>query len=140
MKSLKLLLKETLIREIFRDPRRPRKQNSSSFIDHETTDSVNELADDSPFAWAVLVVDSSTLQILQSCFQTHELTSENIACIEMLHNNKRSPIPLHAIYFLSVVSRTFLYLSSHEIPTFLMSESIVKTNKIILNRIVSSLC
>ena len=131
MKSLKLLLKETLIREIFRDPRRPRKQNSSSFIDHET-DSANELADDSPFAWAVLVVDSSTLQILQSCFQTHELTSENIACIEMLHNNKRSPIPLHAIYFLSVVSRTFLYLSSHEIPTFLMSESTF--NKISYNK------
>ena len=103
MKSLKLLLKETLLREIFRDPRRPRKQNSSSFHDRNKSE-VFDGSSDSPFAWAILVVDCSTLRILQSCFQTHELTSENIACIEMLHNNKRSPTPLHAIYFLSVVS------------------------------------
>ena len=101
MKSLKLLLKETLLREIFRDPRRPRKQNSSSFPDGKNEDIHGST--ESPFAWAILVLDPSTLRILQSCFQTHELTSENIACIEMLHNNKRSPIPLHAIYFLSVV-------------------------------------
>ena len=104
MKSLKLLLKETLLREIFRDPRRPRKQNSSSFIDNNPT-GVFDGSSESPFAWAILVVDSSTLRILQSCFQTHELTSENIACIEMLHNTKRSPTPLHAIYFLSVVRK-----------------------------------
>ena len=101
MKSLKLLLKETLLREIFRDPRRPRKQNASSFIVNQTGNI--DGSSESPFAWAVLVVDTSTLGILQSCFQTHELTSENIACIEMLHNSKRSPTPLHAIYFLSVV-------------------------------------
>ena len=109
MKSLKLLLKETLLREIFRDPRRPRKQNSSSFIDNDKTE-VFDGSSESPFAWAILVVDSSTLRILQSCFQTHELTSENIACIEMLHNNKRSPTPLHAIYFLSVVRHIIIIL------------------------------
>ena len=114
MKSLKLLLKETLLREIFRDPRRPRKQNASSFIDpkHEDIDGSSE----SPFAWAVLVLDSATLKILQSCFQTHELTSENIACIEMLHNSKRSPIPLHAIYFLSVVRVVHFFVLVIEIP------------------------
>ena len=110
MKSLKLLLKETLLREIFRDPRRPRKQNSSSFIDNDKTE-VFAGSSESPFAWAILVVDSSTLRILQSCFQTHELTSENIACIEMLHNNKRSPTPLHAIYFLSVVRHIVIILN-----------------------------
>ena len=103
MKSLKLVLKETLLEKVFRDPLRPRKQNSSSFNDRNKR-SVNGSPLDSPFAWAVLVLDASTLKILQSCFQTHELTAENIACIEMLHNYKRAPIPLHAIYFLSVVT------------------------------------
>ena len=112
MKSLKLLLKETLLREIFRDPRRPRKQKSSSFFDSTKTE-VFDGSSDSPFAWAILVVDCSTLRILQSCFQTHELTSENIACIEMLHNNKRSPTPLHAIYFLSVVRNLLKTESSY---------------------------
>ena len=111
MRSLKLLLKHTLLREIFRDPRRPRKlDNSSSFIENNQNngdDGINNKSTESPFAWAVLVVDTSTLGILQSCFQTHEITSENIACIEMFDSNKRSPIPLHAIYFLSVVSYNF---------------------------------
>ena len=104
MKSLKLVLKETLLEKVFRDPLRPRKQNSSSFNDGNKRPPDNGSSSDSPFAWAVLVLDASTLKILQSCFQTHELTAENIACIEMVHNYKRAPIPLHAIYFLSVVT------------------------------------
>ena len=103
MKSLKLVLKETLLEKVFRDPLRPRKQNSLSF-NVRNKKPLNGSPPDSPFAWAVLVLDASTLKILQSCFQTHELTAENIACIEMLHNYKRAPIPLHAIYFLSVVT------------------------------------
>ena len=128
MKSLKLLLKETLLREIFRDPRRPRKQNSSSFIDNDKTE-VFDGSSESPFAWAILVVDSSTLRILQSCFQTHELTSENIACIEMLHNNKRSPTPLHAIYFLSVVRHIIIILKILNIESTSKSIFLLTFNK-----------
>ena len=110
MKSLKLVLKETLLEKVFRDPLRPRKQKSSSFNDRNKRPPANG-SSDSPFAWAVLVLDASTLKILQSCFQTHELTAENIACIEMLHNYKRAPIPLHAIYFLSVVTISSLLIN-----------------------------
>ena len=91
MESLKTLVKKTLISEVFRDRRRPKHPNPKG--EHQ-------------FAWAVLVVNSSTLRIVQSCLQTHELTAENIARIDLIEEtNKRPPTNLHAIYFLSPVSK-----------------------------------
>jgi hypothetical protein len=100
MQSLKTLLKETLLREIFRNPSRPREERPATAVDDRPRT-------DTRFAWAVLVVDQVSLRILQSCMQTHEITWENIACIEMLDEAKRPPTNLHAIYFLSPVSEIF---------------------------------
>jgi hypothetical protein len=56
------------------------------------------------FAWSVLVVNSGSLKILQSCMHTHELTAENVASVDLLEDRKRPPTPLHAIYFLMPVN------------------------------------
>ena len=63
MKSLKDLMKKTLLFEIFRNKSRPKKESGQ-------------------FEWAILVVDETSMKILQSCMQTHELTAENVASFE----------------------------------------------------------
>ena len=85
MWSLKTLLKEKLLREIFRGTHRPKCLQSGKFV------------------WSVLVVNSAAMKILESCFQTHELTAEKIATIELMENGNRPHIDLHAIYFLTPV-------------------------------------
>ena len=89
MKSLKDLMKKTLLREIFRNESRPRKPNGQ-------------------LQWAILVVDETSMKILQSCMQTHELTAENIASFEMIESKVRIPTNMHAIYFLTPVSTDYL--------------------------------
>ena len=78
-------MKKTLLREIFRNESRPRKPNGQ-------------------LQWAILVVDETSMKILQSCMQTHELTAENIASFEMIESKVRIPTNMHAIYFLTPVS------------------------------------
>ena len=79
-------MKKTLLRKIFRNESRPRKPNGQDF------------------QWAVLVVDETSMKILQSCMQTYELTAENIASFEMIESKGRIPTNMHAIYFLTPVS------------------------------------
>ena len=83
--NFKDLMKKTLLREIFRNESRPRKPNGQ-------------------LQWAILVVDETSMKILQSCMQTHELTAENIASFEMIESKVRIPTNMHAIYFLTPVS------------------------------------
>ena len=83
--KFKDLMKKTLLREIFRNESRPRKSNGQ-------------------LQWAILVVDETSMKILQSCMQTHELTAENIASFEMIESKVRIPTNMHAIYFLTPVS------------------------------------
>ena len=83
--NFKDLMKKTLLREIFRNESRPRKSNGQ-------------------LQWAILVVDETSMKILQSCMQTHELTAENIASFEMIESKVRIPTNMHAIYFLTPVS------------------------------------
>ena len=82
-------MKKTLLREIFRNESRPRKSNGQ-------------------LQWAILVVDETSMKILQSCMQTHELTAENIASFEMIESKVRIPTNMHAIYFLTPVSTNYL--------------------------------
>ena len=51
----------------------------------------------------MLVLDSTTLRIVQSCFHTYELTAENIARVDCVDDAKRVPTDMHAIYFLAPV-------------------------------------
>ena len=83
--NFKDLMKKTLLREIFRNESRPRKPNGQ-------------------LQWAILVVDETSMKILQSCMHTHELTAENIASFEMIESKVRIPTNMHAIYFLTPVS------------------------------------
>ena len=89
MESLKSLLRETLTGEIFCDKNRPKNGGK--------------------FEWAVLIVDKTTTSILQSCMQVQDILAQNIACIEMMENEAKPPIDLHAIYFLSPVSKPDLF-------------------------------
>ena len=85
MKSLKTWQKETLLKNLFRTSNRPKKSNGA-------------------YEWAVLVLDSRALEILQCCMQTHEIMAENVACIESIENTDRPCMDYHAIYFLSPVN------------------------------------
>ena len=103
--NFKDLMKKTLLREIFRNESRPRKPNGQ-------------------LQWAILVVDETSMKILQSCMQTHELTAENIASFEMIESKVRIPTNMHAIYFLTPVSTKKYF----QIIFFN-----IKTNKIVAN-------
>ena len=92
MKSLKDLMKKTLLFEIFRNKSRPKKENGQ-------------------FEWAILVVDETSMKILQSCMQTHELTAENVASFEMIESKERIPTNMHAIYFLTPVRKSRLIIN-----------------------------
>ena len=89
--SLKQQVRDWLLRKVFRDPGRPKAKKALA-------------AGSNPFAWSVLVLDSTTLRIVQSCFQGYELTAENVARIDSVADDKRIPTALHAIYFLAPVS------------------------------------
>ena len=54
--SLKQQVRDWLLKKVFRDPGRPKAKRALA-------------AGSNPFAWSVLVLDSTTLRIVQSCFQ-----------------------------------------------------------------------
>jgi hypothetical protein len=85
--SLRTELRNRLLERIFRDPRRPKASQKGG----------------KGFAWSVLVLDSTTLRIVQSCFHKYELTTEHIAHVDSLDDKNRPPTAMHAIYFLSPV-------------------------------------
>ena len=89
--SLKQQVRDWLLKKVFRDPGRPKAKRAPA-------------AGSNLFAWSVLVLDATTLRIVQSCFQGYELTAENVARIDGAADDKRIPTALHAIYFLAPVS------------------------------------
>ena len=97
--SLKQQVRDWLLKKVFRDPGRPKSKRALA-------------AGSNPFAWSVLVLDATTLRIVQSCFQGYELTAENVARIDSAADDKRIPTALHAIYFLAPVSHQVYFKKS----------------------------
>ena len=95
MSSLKQIIKNNLLTEIFRNPNRPKNKEGK-------------------FEWAILILNDESSKILQSCFQTHELTRENIARFEFIHDEKRSHSDMHAIYFLAANDEKNTWSTSKE--------------------------
>ena len=58
--SLKQEVRDWLLKKVFRDKGRPKAKKAVA-------------AGSNPFVWSVLVLDSTTLRIVQSCFQGYEL-------------------------------------------------------------------
>eukprot|EP00054_Salpingoeca_dolichothecata_P027421 m.201266 g.201266 ORF g.201266 m.201266 type:complete len:106 (+) comp25959_c0_seq2:51-368(+) len=50
--------------------------------------------------WKVLIVDSFTLQIIQSCCSQNELTAHDVAVVENIDRQRQPMQGLEAIYFL----------------------------------------
>jgi syntaxin-binding protein 1 len=50
--------------------------------------------------WKLLVVDSQTLALLNSCCKMSEILSHNVTIVEAIMN-KRQPTDMEAIYFIS---------------------------------------
>ena len=85
MASLRDLLRKSLLEDVLNHPKRPKRKKQK---------------EDGSYEWAILVLDENSSRILQSCFSTHEITSQNIARFEFI-KNKRDIADMHAIYFLT---------------------------------------
>ena len=85
--SLKQEVRDWLLKKIFRDKGRPKAKKAVA-------------AGSNPFLWSVLVLDSTTLRIVQSCFQRYELGLKELSetryravmcCTELDHSRNMGP-------------------------------------------------
>ena len=85
--SLKQEVRDWLLKKVFRDKGRPKAKKAVA-------------AGSNPFVWSILVLDSTTLRIVQSCFQGYELGLKEMTCTRVVslsmgvdpHLNKRRPL------------------------------------------------